>query len=199
MMSQKQQFEKTISLIDKANLEDPNKEILDGKDYPKELIYSNRMTSWLDKLDPSASYQLRIAARAQHIERWKVPRSKYPMDRDGYRKWRTELMDFHAVRAGEVMAEAGFDEDSISRVKSLIKKERFKTDPESQMLEDVVCLVFLENYFADFSLDHKSDTEKMNRIIKKTWNKMSNEGRQLASAIDLPQQAKSLISDALDS
>jgi hypothetical protein len=197
-MSDKERFQKAISLIDKANLEDPNKEELDSKQYPKELIYSNRMTSWLDKLDSEASEQLQIAARAQHIERWKIPRDKYPLDRDGYKNWRKELMDFHAVRAGNIMTEAGYDESSISRVKSLIKKERFKTDPESQMLEDVVCLVFLENYFSDFSSEHKDDKEKINRIIKKTWNKMSDKGRELALEIELPAEAKSLISRALE-
>ena len=196
-MSNIERFQKAISLIDKANLEDPNKEVLDGKIYPKELIYSNRMTSWLDRLNPSASEELKIATRAQHIERWKIPRGKYPLDRDGYRKWRKELMDFHAGRVGDIMAESGYDENSISRVKSLIKKELFKTDPESQMLEDVVCLVFLENYFSDFSKDHMDDSEKINRIIKKTWNKMSEKGRELALGINLPTEAKSLILTAL--
>ncbi|NIP38728.1 MAG: DUF4202 domain-containing protein [Candidatus Dadabacteria bacterium] len=185
-MPDKERFQKTISLIDAANLKDPNIEVLEGKSYPKELIYSNRMTKWLDRLNPGASVELQIAARAQHIERWKIPRSKYPMDRDGYKRWRGELMDFHADRAGELMTEAGFDNGSIRRVKSLIRKELFKTDPESQMLEDVVCLVFLENYFTDFSKDHLDDGDKLNRIIKKTWNKMSSEGRELALKIKMP-------------
>lgn len=107
-------------------------------------------------------------------------------------------MDFHAEKAGVIMTEAGYDEISISRVKSLIKKERFKTDSESQMLEDVVCLVFLENYFSDFSKEHMDDNEKINRIIKKTWNKMSDKGRELAMEIDLPSEAKSLILKALE-
>ncbi len=197
-MSDKERFQKVISLIDKANIQDPNKEVLEGKEYPMEIIYSNRMTSWLDKLNPDASEQLQIAARAQHIERWKIPRAKYPLDRDGYRNWRKELMDFHAEKAGNIMLEAGYDEISISRVKSLIKKERFKTDSESQMLEDVVCLVFLENYFSDFSKEHMDDNEKINRIIKKTWNKMSDRGRELAQEIELPVEAKSLILNALE-
>ncbi len=197
-MTSNERFQKAISLIDKANIQDPNKEVLEGKEYSMEMIYSNRMTSWLDKLDNDASEQLQIATRAQHIERWKIPRAKYPLDRDGYRKWRNELMQFHAEKAGDIMLEAGYDENSISRVKSLIKKERFKTDSESQMLEDVVCLVFLENYFSDFSKEHMDDNEKINRIIKKTWNKMSDKGRELAMEIDLPSEAKSLILKALE-
>lgn len=197
-MTSNERFQKVISLIDKANIQDPNKEVLEGKEYSMEMIYSNRMTSWLDRLDSDASEQLQIATRAQHIERWKIPRGKYPLDRDGYRKWRNELMQFHAEKAGDIMLEAGYDENSISRVKSLIKKERFKTDSESQMLEDVVCLVFLENYFSDFSKEHMDDNEKINRIIKKTWNKMSDKGRELAQEIDLPSEAKSLILKALE-
>ena len=197
-MTSNERFQKAISLIDKANIQDPNKEVLEGKEYPMEVIYSNRMTSWLDRLDSDASEELQIAARAQHIQRWKIPRAKYPIDRDGYRKWRKELMDFHAEKAGDIMLEAGYDENSISRVKSLIKKERFKTDSESQMLEDVVCLVFLENYFSDFSKEHMDDNEKINRIIKKTWNKMSDKGRELAMEIHLPSEAKSLILKALE-
>jgi len=197
-MTSNERFQKAISLIDKANIQDPNKEVLEGKEYSMEMIYSNRMTSWLDRLDSDASEQLQIAARAQHIERWKIPRAKYPLDRDGYRKWRNELMQFHAEKAGDIMLEARYDENSISRVKSLIKKERFKTDSESQMLEDVVCLVFLENYFSDFSKEHMDDNEKINRIIKKTWNKMSDKGRELAMEIDLPSEAKSLILKALE-
>jgi len=197
-MTSNERFQKAISLIDKANIQDPNKEVLEGKEYSMEMIYSNRMTSWLDRLDSDASEQLQIAARAQHIQRWKIPRAKYPLDRDGYRKWRNELMQFHAEKAGDIMLEARYDENSISRVKSLIKKERFKTDSESQMLEDVVCLVFLENYFSDFSKEHMDDNEKINRIIKKTWNKMSDKGRELAMEIDLPSEAKSLILKALE-
>lgn len=196
-MSDKERYQKAISLIDKANLQDPNTELLDGKEFPKELLYSNRMTSWLDKLDPEASDVLKIAARAQHIERWKIPRSKYPVDRDGYRMWRKELMDFHASRVSEIMSHVGYDEDSILRVKSLIKKELFKTDPDSQMLEDVVCLVFLENYFSDFSKEHLNDPDKLSRIITKTWNKMSENGRELALKLKIPAEAKSLISKAL--
>ncbi len=196
-MSDKERYQKVISLIDKANLQDPNTELLDGKEFPKELLYSNRMTSWLDKLEPEASDVLKIAARAQHLERWKIPRSKYPVDRDGYRKWRKELMDFHALRAADIMSHVGYDEDSILRVKSLIKKELFKTDPDSQMLEDVVCLVFLENYFAEFSKEHLDDPDKLNRIITKTWNKMSQNGRELALKLEIPLEAKSLISKAL--
>lgn len=196
-MSNIERYQKTVSLIDKANLQDPNQEMLQGSSYPKELLYSNRMSAWLDKLSPDASEELRIAARAQHIERWKIPRDSYPMDRDGYKKWRKELMEYHARRAGELMVEAGYDGQSVQRVQGLIKKDKFKTDAESQMLEDVVCLVFLENYFSDFSKEHLEDKDKLNRIIKKTWNKMSQNARELALGLELGEDVRELISDVL--
>lgn len=190
-------LQKTIESIDSANSEDPNIVTFNGKKYPKELLYSLRMTNWLDKLEPDASEELMIATRAQHIQRWEIPRNIYPIDREGYKKWRRVLMDLHANKAGQIMADNGYTENSISRVKALIKKEKFKTDYESQLLEDVVCLVFLENYFAEFSREHKHDIPKMNRIITKTWNKMSNKGRALAIELDIPEEARALILEAL--
>jgi len=193
----KSKLQKTIELVDQANSQDPNLESYNGKEYPKELLYSLRMTEWLDKLDPDTSEELKVSARAQHIQRWLIPRNKYPFNREGYRKWRKELMDLHADKTADIMKKTGYSDESISRVKSLIRKEKFKTDPESQMLEDVVCLVFLENYFTDFSKEHKDDEKKMNRIISKTWNKMSEKGRGLALDLEIPAEARELIEKAL--
>lgn len=197
MIVEKERLQKTINSIDVANSHDPNKELLNGEEYPKELLYSIRMTCWLDKIEPGASEELSIAARAQHIQRWKIPRRDYPMDREGYKKWRKVLMDFHAEITGDIMSKNGYGKESVYRVKSLIKKEKFKTDYESQVLEDVVCLVFLENYFAEFSREHKHDIPKMNRIITKTWNKMSDKGRALALELDISEEARALILEAL--
>jgi len=159
----KSKLQKTIELVDQANSQDPNLESYNGKEYPKEFLYSLRMTEWLDKLDPDTSEELKVSARAQHIQRWLIPRNKYPINREGYRKWRKELMDLHADKTADIMKKTGYSDESISRVKSLIRKEKFKTDPESQMLEDVVCLVFLENYF------YKRG-EEMNRIFLNSPN-----------------------------
>jgi hypothetical protein len=199
MTNENSRLVKTIEFIDEVNSEDPNKETFNGTEYPKELLYSMRMSEWLDKLEPGASNELRIATRAQHIQRWKIPRDRYPINRDGYREWRKVLMDLHADKVAEIMAQQGYGESSISRVKSLIKKEKFKTDYESQLLEDVVCLVFLDNYFSEFSKEHKNDKNKINRIITKTWNKMSEKGRALAIDLDIPDDARTLIVNALNS
>ena len=154
------------------------------------------MTAWLDKLEPNASEPLRLAARSQHLMRWSIPRSQFPMDRAGYLKWRTTLYDFHAEKAGAILREVGYDEATIARVQSLVRKQGIKTDPEMQLLEDVICLVFLENYFAEFAADH--DEDKLIRILRRTWAKMSPRGHQAALGLELPERERGLIERALD-
>lgn len=188
-------FAATLAAIDAANSEDPNVETVDGKRVAKELAYARRMTAWLSRLDPEASEALRLAVRAQHIRRWTVPRDSYPMDRQGYHRWRTALARFHAETAGALMKVAGYDAAMIERVGSLIRKERLKTDPEAQTLEDVACLVFLENYLADFSGKH--DEAKVVDILRKTWRKMSKRGREAALALDLAPDGRRVLDRAL--
>ncbi len=192
-----ERIEQALALIDAANAEDPNREFVDGAARPKEMIYAERMTGWLEKLAPEASEALRIAARAQHIERWTMPRAEFPEGREGYFRWRTTLAKFHAERTAAIIAEAGYEADVIDRVKKLLRKHGIKTDPEVQMLEDVACLVFLENYFADFAKQH--DEEKIIGIVQKSWAKMSPKGHDAALALDMPDDARILVEKALDS
>ena len=98
-MSDSDRFQQVIRSIDEANGEDPNSEIVDGVAQPKELVYGRRMQKWVEQLDPHAPEALRIAARSQHLRRWEIPRSNYPMDRKGYLRWRTTLYAYHADRA----------------------------------------------------------------------------------------------------
>jgi hypothetical protein len=183
--------------FDDANAADPNKIEADGREWPKELLYARQMTRWMERFAPDASEALKLAARCQHIRRWEIPRDSYPRDRVGYLKWRTELKHMHARIAGDILAEAGYDADTIGRVQSLLKKERLKSDPEVQTLEDVVCLVFLENWFADFAKQH--DPDKIVDIVAKTWKKMSPAGHEaaLAMAHKLPAEALALVERAL--
>lgn len=181
-------FEKAISIIDRYNAEDPNKEIYKGNEYPKELLYSERMSEKLLNFEPEASDELQIAARAQHICRWKYPRNNYPMDRIGYLRWREELKKIHAELTSKILREVGYDEQFVNRVAFLIKKKFIKKDEESQTLEDVVCLVFLQYYFDDFAAKHED--EKVVDIVRKTWAKMSAEGHE--AALRLPFSAASL-------
>ena len=195
-MNTTSQFNRAIQKFDQENQNDPNTETDKGQEYPKELLYSRRMTDWLSKTDPDASEALQLAARSQHICRWTIPRESYPMDRKGYLLWRTELRQFHADKAQEILLECSYDEDIIKRVKSLVLKQRLKTDQESQTLEDVVCLVFLQYYFEDFSKKHES--EKVRAILRKTWNKMSEKAHEQALALSLSNEAKNLIKASLD-
>jgi hypothetical protein len=189
----KDRFERAIAAIDAANAEDPNP--APGSGRPKEAVYAEQMTRWLEKLEPRASEALRLAVRAQHIRRWEIPRDGYPMDRIGYLKWRTDLKHLHAKLAGDILRNAGYDAETVARVQSLVRKDRLKQDPEAQTLEDVACLVFLENYFADFAQQH--DADKVVSIVQKTWKKMSPKGHAAALALDMPANARALVERAL--
>jgi len=195
MPSTDPRFAAALQRFDAANARDPNVTIVDGQPQPKELVYAKRMTQWLNRLEPGASEAVQLAARSQHLMRWSIPRSAFPMDRPGYLKWRTTLYDFHAEKAGEILRKVGYDDATISRVQSLVRKQGIKTDPEMQLLEDVICLVFLENYFAEFAADH--DEEKLIRILRRTWAKMSPRGHQAALALELPERERALIEKAL--
>jgi hypothetical protein len=188
-------FAAALAAIDAANAEDPGHETVAGKRVPKELAYARRMTAWLGRLEPEASEALRLAIRAQHIRRWTVPRDGYPMDRQGYHRWRTALARFHAETAGAILQKAGYDAATIERVGSLIRKERLKSDPEAQTLEDVACLVFLENYLADFAGKH--DEAKVVDILRKTWRKMSKRGQEAALTLDLKPAGRRVLDRAL--
>jgi hypothetical protein len=180
-------FQAAIERFDALNAADP---------HGKELLYARRMTLWLQKLQPAAAEPLRLAARAQHLMRWRIPRQTFPKDRGGYLKWRTTLYDFHADQAEVVLREVGYDDETVARVRSLIRKENLKTDPDAQILEDVICLVFLENYFADFAKDH--DEAKLIRILRKTWKKMSPRGHAAAMTLQLGLRERELIAKAIE-
>ena len=162
-------FETAIALIDKKNAEDPNTYQVAGLEYPKELLYSQRMTRKLLQFDPNASKALQIAARAQHICRWKIGRKEYPMDRVGYLKWREELKKMHANTTGEILEQVGFDDQFVDRVQKIILKKLIKKNEEAQTLEDVICLVFLDYYFDEFAAKHTD--EKIIDILKENVGK----------------------------
>lgn len=188
-------FQNASTWINAENAQDPNSEIYQSKTYPKELLYSNRMYEKLMDFHPNASEEVQIAAKAQHICRWKMPRESYPMDRVGYLKWREDLKKFHAKTTAEILEKAGYSEDFRNRVSFLIEKKLLKKDEETQLLEDVICLVFLEYYFDPFVQKH--DREKMKNIILKTWNKMSEAGHQEALKINFSTANLQLLKEAL--
>ena len=188
-------FETTLALIDKENSEDINTYQVSGIDYPKELLYSQRMTRKLLQFHPNASKALQIAARAQHICRWKIPRDAYPMDRVGYLKWRETLKKMHAELTSEILEQVGYDQQFKERVSFLINKKLIKKNEESQILEDTICLVFLDYYFEEFAAKH--DDEKVIDILKKTWVKMSKKGHDAALKLPFSDKTLSLIKKAI--
>lgn len=188
------QLQQVIEKIDGANRADPRRVPTDKGEVPLELAYARWMTSWVERLEPSASEELRIAARGQHIRRWEIPRESYPDDRPGYLRWREALKQFHAENVGRLMREAGYSDTSVEKVARIILKKNIR-DPESQVVEDALCLVFLERQFAD--LARKEPEEKMLEILRKTWRKMGEKGRAEALKLRLGPSEETLLKKAL--
>lgn len=184
-----------LARIDAANAEDPT--LTDTPDGPvaAELLYSQRMTAWLERLDADPSDALRVAVRAQHLRRWEVSRSTYPAGREGYRRWRTDQGRRHAELASELLLAAGWDDAFAARVTSLIRKKSFKTDPEAQTLEDAACLVFLEHVLPGFRRGR--DESELLPILRKTWVKMSERARTFALSLHLAPADRDLVERAL--
>lgn len=190
-------FQKAVALFDKANSQDPNTEVFDGVSYPKELLYAERMTEVLSGFAPEASEAVQLAARCQHICRWEIPRDSYEMNRTGYLLWRQELKKFHAKKASEILSTAGYDSETIEKVAFLLLKKQLKRNEETQLLEDVICLVFLQYYFEPFAV--KYEEEKLIDIVQKTWRKMSEAGHKAALQLSYSEDSLALIQKALAS
>ena len=189
-------FAAAIAVFDAANADDPNQDIdADGHTWPKEVLYAQRMSSCLAHVAPTASEAVRLAARSQHIRRWAIPRRTFPMDRPGYHHWRNSLKKHHAELAGQLLTEVGYDAVTIARVQTLVQKQQLATDADTQLLEDVICLVFLEHYFLDFARQHPED--KVIDIVQKTWRKMTARGHELALQLPLTTETQRLITKAL--
>jgi hypothetical protein len=196
MSEQQARFDHAIALFDAANAADPNQE--EGQ--PKELLYAMRMSEMLDRFAPDASEAVKLAVRAQHIRRWTVPRSSYPMTKEGYHAWRSGLYRFHAETAGELMRQAGYEQEMIERVMAAVGKRGIKVNPETQLLEDVADLVFIEYYMLGFAVSKPDyDEEKWLGIVRKTWSKMSEAAHQfaLSGAVKLPEALAPLIARAV--
>lgn len=193
-------FDKAFALIDTANSQDPNQVSAEGKEWPKELLYSNRMSDMLWRYAPGADDAMKLAIRSQHIQRWKSPRNAYPMDRIGYLKWRKDLYKIQGNAVAELIEQAGYGADVIERIKTAVAKKNIKGNPDTQLLEDVADLVFLEYYLLEFVGKHPEySEEKWIDIIQKTWHKMSELAREfsLSGQLDLPESLVPLIKKAV--
>jgi hypothetical protein len=188
-------FEKAILRFDAENSADPNQVMVDGQPCPKELAHAQWLTAWVHRLNPAPSEELLLAARAQHLRRWQIPRDSHPRTRQGYLQWRETLKRFHARSAGEILLELGYPEAPTTRVSELILKKNITTDPEGRTLEDALCLVFLEHQFDELSA--KTDEQTLVGALRKAWNKMSPSGQEAALGLDWTADQKRILNLAL--
>lgn len=199
MFQPTQRYRAVMAAIDAANADDPRNTEIGGVKHPYETVYSGRMMQRLEAIYPDASEALRIAAHGQHIRRFDIPRTRYPEGREGYNEWRRACREHHAELLRGIMSRNGYSDDEIRQVEKLVKKEQLKKDRESQALENVVDVVFLEHYFDEFygKYSHYDDA-KIIDIIGKTLRKMSPKGHQAALALDLPERTRKLVAAAVE-
>ena len=190
-----QRLEAALRRFDEENARDPNTESADGVAQPRELLYARRLSDWVLRLCPDASEPLRLAARCQHLCRWEIPRHSYPMTRAGYLQWRTTLKKFHAQKAGDILRGLGYPEDEVRRVQDLNLKKHFPGDPEARVLEDALCLVFLQYQFA--ALAAKTAEAKTINALQKSWQKMTTAARAEALKLNYGESEKALLERAL--
>ncbi len=181
--------------FDNYNKLDPSPFTWDGTNYPQEYFLAIKLHDWVLKLDPNADEALLLASRSQHIGRWESPRETYPMDREGYLKWRKDLSKFHAEKAAFIMQKVGYDDEMIDRVSQIILKQKIKVDADVQTIENALCLVFLEFQYEDFMLKH--EPEKVVNILKKSLFKMDAHGHQFALKLTYSDLGLGYINDAL--
>lgn len=193
-MTPSTRFIKAFEEFDAYNSSDPNVEEFEGRVYPKELLYALRMTEQLERFAPESPEEIRLAVRCQHIGRWEIPRSSYPMERKGYLQWRNTLKFHHAKVAGEILARCGYESELIEKVKFLLLKKELNKDASTQLVEDVICLVFVHYYLEEFASRHED--EKVVDILKKTMKKMSSRAIGQVGALPLPDRIKMLIAKA---
>lgn len=192
-----ERFATAMARFDEENGRDPHSVDIEGVAQPYELAYSHWLTDWVQRLAPSASEPLRLAARCQHLCRWEIPRDSYPATRAGYLKWRQTLKEFHADKAAGILHDLGYGEEIVRQVRELNLKKNFPADPESRVLEDALCLVFLEHQFAELAA--KTTEEKMIGALRKCWAKMTPAAQALARNLDLSPEERNLLDKALNS
>lgn len=189
-----EKFECAITGFDAYHRRDPNLVVADGAEYPSELLYAERMTGRLKEFAPDANEVVQLAARCQHIGRWEISRAQYPPNKKGYLQWRNEEKLHHARIAEEILRGCGYGDDTIGKVRALLLKKELHSSPDTQLIEDVVCMVFLEFYLDDFASKHAS--EKVVDILRKTLKKMSIKGKRAVDGLPLSTNTRSLLQRA---
>lgn len=194
MASPSDKYACAIAAFDDYHRKDPNIVVAYGQSYPSELLYAERLTRRLHTFAPAANETVRLAARCQHIGRWEISRNKYPMDKKGYLQWRNEEKVHHCNIAEKILLRCGYEADTVDRVKVLLMKKGLHGNEDTQLLEDVVCMVFLEFYLEEFAGKHPE--EKVVDILRKTFKKMSVAGKAAVDSLNIPFKNRSLIARA---
>jgi Domain of unknown function (DUF4202) len=194
-IADRRRFARAIEAFDRANAEDPHSLAVAGQARPRELLQAERLAAWVERLEPHASEALRLAARCQHIRRWQIPRSSYPTGRVGYLQWRTQLGRFHAETATRILEEAGYERPLIDEVRRINLKQNLRSNPDSQTMEDALCLSFLEFEFEEFCAKYPPD--KVIEVVQKTWQKMSARGHEVALKLPLSPASLEVVTRAL--
>ena len=176
-------FERAIDAIDAANAADPHQITVRGRTGPKEILHAELVTEWVRDLAPDAGEELLLAARGHHLRRWTVPRASAPAGGSGYLRWRKNLHEQHATELGPILTDAGYDQTTIARVQTIVRKQGLGRDPEVQTLEDALCLVFLETQLAEIAT--RLGPDKLVSVIQKTAKKMSPAGLEAIARVPL--------------
>ena len=188
-------FRAAVTAFERENAEDPHTLSVSGAERPRELVDAERLSAWVERLAPDASEALRLAARCQHIRRWQIPRASYPAGRVGYLQWRTQLGRFHADTAARVLEGLGYEREVVEAVRRINLKQNLHSNPDTQTMEDALCLTFLEFEFEEFC--GKYPPEKVIEVVQKTWKKMSPRGQSAAEKLALSSRARALLTRAL--
>lgn len=189
-------FTAAFKQFDDYNKRDPNTLIWEGVTYPQEYFLAVKLYDWVLKLSPDAGEELLLASRSQHIGRWEIPRDSYPTGREPYLQWRKDLAKHHAAVVTHILQQAGYTNGQISRVTEIILKKRIKADAEVQVMENALCLVFLEFQYEDFYPKH--ETEKVINILKRSLLKMDSKGHAFALSLSYSDKGLALINEALN-
>jgi len=189
------QLETAYTAFDTYNSFDPNIEESEDVFYPKEVLYAIRMTEKLKEYAPDSDEYIQLTVRCQHIGRWEIPRNSYPMNRKGYLQWRNTLALHHAKIAEKILTECGYTDDTIEKVKFLLQKKQLRQNSDTQLLEDIVCLVFIQYYLEPFAAMHAD--EKVIDILRKTLKKISAHAIEEAVKIPVSDKVKILIQKAV--
>jgi limonene-1,2-epoxide hydrolase len=190
-----ERFARAIAAIDAGNADDPNVITVRSRTGPKEIVHAELVTEWVERLRPEASESLLLAARGHHFRRWTVPRTSAPAGRAGYLRWRKSLQEQHATELGALLTTAGYDDRTVGRVQSIVRKEDLANDPEVQALEDALCLVFLETQLIDVAA--RLEPETLTRVIIRTARKMSDAGLAAIANVPLDELGRTILAAAM--